>query len=636
LPELFFWLWGYMGNLARRSIAFAVVIFLFAFAPGLAQACSCAGPDPAALVSGAGQVFEGYVESVEEANPSGPYNGMKVATIRVLQVWKGEVPETITFSYGEADAACQYGALRLHTTQRFFTYGDPSRGPVTASWCDRMAAHYGGAPLERELRIYVDRLQSLRDEAADWSVPGRLALAEFLLDHNGKPEAVRILQAILQDEPKAFEEWVVNGNGYNHLGRVKFRWPPRKVQETLPEPKGQVARAIFALTGHLDPTWTDWSNLVPLSQCQLDDVTLERVTFANSVLPRCSFRRANLSHVDFSGVQMSSGSFEAARLNDVRFDDVSIYSTSFERAHLEHISISGTFYVDLAGAELQDVTMTDVSLGDSTLTDVKLKNVTFIDGAIRGVSTAGASFRDVQFKRTRLLHLKLQGTDLRGADFDMARELTAYVDCNTRLPDSIKADSPGLVPVERGCPLGRPDGNFRNAAWSHFDLSGLNFEGGDFTGASLSGVKLNGTNLANANLSGIDFNYTSFSGANLDGATLSGAANLKWFAASKRGVNGAIDSPPASLRDTIFNGTTVPITALVGIAGLAASIDLDAPNFDNVTLDCWERPLDHYLNRPLRNDAIAAAQAMREERAIWTIRNKWPTAKLTDRCAALH
>jgi uncharacterized protein YjbI with pentapeptide repeats len=625
-----------MGTLARRSIAFTTLLFVFALAPSLAQACSCSRSDPAEFVRGVGQVFDGYVESVEEADATGPYNGMKKATIRVLHVLKGEVPNAITFSYGEADAACQYGALGLHTTQRFFTYGDPSQGPVTASWCDRMAGHYGGDPLERELLLYASRLQLLRQEAGRGSALGRLALAEFLLEYNGTPEAVRILQHVLQDEPKAFEEWVVNGNGYDHLGRVKFRWPPRTVQSTLPEPRGQVARAIFALTGRLDPTWRDWSDLVSLSQCQLDDITLENVTFANSMLPRCSFRRARLSHVDFSGVQMSSGSFESAQLRDVRFDEVSIYSTSFEGAHLEHTSISGTFFVDLAGADLQDVTMTDVSLGGSGLTSAKLKNVVFVDGAIHRLSTAGASFQDVQFKGTRLQLMKLQGTDLRGADFSAAKELTAYVDCSTHLPDSIKADHPGLVPTERGCPLGRPDGNFKGAAWTYVDLSGLNFEGGDFTGASLNGVKLNGTNLANANLSGIDFNYTSFAGANLDGATLSGATNLKWFAESKRGVSGAIDAPPASLRDTIFNGTTVPITALVGIAGHAASIDLDAPNFDNVTLDCWERPLDHYLNRPLRNDAIAAAQEMREARAIWTIRTKWPTAKLTERCSALQ
>jgi uncharacterized protein YjbI with pentapeptide repeats len=628
-----------MGLILRHSIVFTTLIFLFALAPSLAQACSCSQSDPEEFVRSVGQVFDGYVETVEEADTTGPYNGMKKATIRVLQVLKGEVPNSVTFSYGEADAACQYGALRLHATQRFFTYGDPSQGPVSASWCDRMAGHYGGDPLERELLLYASRLQLLRQEAGRGSVPSRLALAEFLLEYNGTPEAVRILQLVLQDDPKAFEEWVVNGRGYDHLGRVKIRWPPRTVHTTLPEPRGQVARAIFALTGRLDPTWKDWSDLVSLSQCQLDDVTLENVSFANSRLPRCSFRRARLNHVDFSGVQMSSGSFESARLSDVRFDDVSIYGTSFEGAHLERTSISGTLFVDLAGAELQDVTMTDVNLGGSGgsgLTNAKLKNVVFIDGAVHTLSTAGASFQGVQFKGTRLQLMKLQETDLRGADFSAAGELTAYVDCSTRLPDSIKADSPGLVPTERGCPLGRPDGNFRGAAWRSVDLSSLDFEGGDFAGASLSGVKLNGTNLAKANLSGVDLNYVSFAGANLDGATLSGATNLKWFAESKRGVTGAIDGPPASLRGTIFSGTTVPITALVGIAGHAASIDLDAPNFDNVTIDCWERPLDHYLTRPLRNDAVVAAQAMREERAIWTIRNKWPTAKLTDRCSALQ
>ena len=616
-----------------------MVTLLFALGPTLAQACSCAGPDPAALVRGAHQIFEGYVEKVEEADSSGPYNGMKKATIHVLQVWKGEVPETITFSYGEGDAACQYGAVGLHTTQRFFTYGDPSRGPVTASWCTRMAGHYGGAPLERELLLYADRLQALRQDAARGSASSRLALAEFLLEYSGVPEAVRILQLVLQDEPKAFEEWVVSGSGYDRVGKFEPRWGKRsKVirPAARPETRGQMARAIFAVNGRLDPTWKDWSGIMPLSSCDLDGITLEGVTFADSGLSRCSFRRAVLRGVDFSGAQMSPAVFDDAQLNDVKLEDISTFQTSFRNAQLKHVAISGSLYADLSGAILEDVTITDVDYGALDLANAKLKNVVISGGDIREGRTTGASFENVQFRGSRLLFMKLQGTDMRGIEFIDMKALTGYVDCTTRLPDTISADSPTLVPIERGCPLGRPDGNFRGAAWSHFDLSGLNFEGGDFTGASLSGVKLNGTNLANANLSGIDFNYTTFSGANLDGATMTGATNLKWFAESKRGVTGAIDAPPASLRGTIFNGTTVPITGLVGIAGYATSIDLDAPNFDNVTLDCWERPLDHYLNRPLRNDAIAAAQDMREAQAISKIRSKWPSAKLTDRCSALH
>jgi uncharacterized protein YjbI with pentapeptide repeats len=627
-----------MGRLSRHSIAFAIFLLLMLI-PGLAQACSCGGPDPAALVRGAHQIFEGYVETVEEADATGPYNGMKKATIHVLQVWKGDVPETITFSYGEADAACQYGAVGLHTTQRFFTYGDPSRGPVTASWCTRMAGHHGGAPLEQELMLYADRLQALRQDAARGTVPSKLALAVFLLEYSGAPEAVRILQLVLRDEPNAFEEWVVDGGGYDRVGKFEPRWSKQSkaVQPaTRPEPRGQMARAIFAVTGRLDPSWKDWSGLMPLSQCDLDGITLEDITFADSALSGCSFRRAILSRVDFSGAQMSSVVFDDAQLNSVKLGDISTYQTSFKSAQLKHVAISGSLYADLSGAILEDVTITDVDYGVLDLASAKLKNVVISGGDIREARTTGASFENVQFKGSRLLFLKLQGTDLRGVDFIDMKDLSGYVDCSTRLPDSISADSPKLVPIERGCLLGRPDGNFRGAAWSHFDLSGLNFEGGDFTGASLSGVKLNGTNLANANLSGIDFNYTKFSGANLDGATLSGATNLKWFAESKRGVTGVIDAPPASLRGTIFNGATIPITGLVGIAGYAASIDLDAPNFDNVTIDCWERPLEHYLNRPLRNDAIAAAQDMREAQAIVKIRKKWPTAKLTDRCSALH
>ena len=163
----------------------------------------------------------------------------------------------------------------------------------------------------------------------------------------------------------------------------------------------------------------------------------------------------------------------------------------------------------------------------------------------------------------------------------------------------------------------------------------MDFSNSDFTGASLAGATLLGTNLSNSDLHGANLR-TELSGANLDGANLEGASSLSWFAGRTKGIASKEDAPPASLRGTKFGGTTVVITALVGLIGHTASVDLDAPDFDNATLDCWERPLDSYLTPALRNDSIAAAQARLEADALRFIMKKWPTAKLTERCSALQ
>jgi uncharacterized protein YjbI with pentapeptide repeats len=123
----------------------------------------------------------------------------------------------------------------------------------------------------------------------------------------------------VKDEPAAFENWVVNGDGYDYVSKIEERYwvKAQEVAPARPEAKGQVARAAFVLTGQLDPAWTDWSDLQPLSDCRADGTKLENVTFANSILSGCSFQGASLSHVDLSGIEMHSGSFEGAQLSDV-------------------------------------------------------------------------------------------------------------------------------------------------------------------------------------------------------------------------------------------------------------------------------------------------------------------------------
>jgi uncharacterized protein YjbI with pentapeptide repeats len=615
----------------RRSFAVLILATLISsiFSPRSALACSCQTDVSASdFLRSYDQIFDGVVEDVVQVNQ----NEME-AIFKVTKVWKGELGDTarIRFNPGKG-TSCGMG-FTIGSSGRQFASGRAT-GPKYTGWCSGVLADVlsrDGA-LQRELRLYGDRLQALTEDAKDGSTAKRLQLGQFLLAYGDEQQAIRLFEPIIKDEPEAFEDWVVNGHGYDYVGKIESRYwvKPQDVAPARPEAKGQVARAIFVLTGQLDPAWKDWFDLQSLSDCRADGAKLENVTFANSILSGCSFQGASLSHVDLSGIEMRSGSFEGAQLSDVRLDGHSIWNISFRGARLANVSISGAFYGDLSDAELEGVTMTDLNLGGFKLSGATLKNVSFVGGDIRGVETKGASFKNVQFKGTRLLFLKLQGTDLRGADFSAAKELTAYVDCGTRLPDSIKADRPTLIPVERSCPLGRPDGNFRGIDWSYFDLSGLDFRNADFTGATLKGVTLFDTDFSNSNLSRVDFKYSSFSNTVLDGANLEGAANLGWFAASPEETDGK--SRPASLNGTRFAGTTIGITMLVGLDGSASSIDLDAPDFSGATIDCSENGTWGYVGRLGEEDL--KAQRQHEVVAIRQIQAKWPTVQLTAGCAA--
>lgn len=615
----------------RRSFAVLILAVLIPciFAPRNALACSCQTDVAASdFVRSYDQIFDGVVEDVVQVSQ----NEME-AIFRVTKVWKGELGDTarIRFNPGKG-TSCGMG-FKIGSSGRQFA-GGRAAGPMYTGWCSQVLADVlsrDGA-LQRELRLYGDRLQALTEDAKDGSTAKRLRLGQFLLAYGDEQQAIRLFAPIVKEEPEAFKDWVVNGDGYDYVSKIESRYwvKPQAVAPARPEAKGQVARAIFVLTGQLDPAWKDWSDLQPLSDCRADGAKLENVTFANSILSGCSFQGANLNRVDFSGIEMHSGSFEGTQLSDVRLDGHAIWNISFKGARLANVSISGAFYGDLSGAELEDVTMTDLNLGGFNLSGTILNNVSFVGGDIRGVETKGARFSNVQFKGSRLLFLKLQGTDLRGADFSAAQELTAYVDCGTRLPDSIKADRPTLIPVERSCPLGRPNGNFRGVDWSYFDLSSLDFRNADFTGATLKGVTLVDTDFSNSNLSHVNFQNSSFSNAVLDGANLEGATNLGWFVASPDDTDGK--SRPASVNGTRFAGTTIGITMLVGLDGPASSIDLDAPDFSNATIDCSEDGSWGHVRR--RGADALKAQQQREAAAIRQIQAKWPTAQLTSGCAA--
>jgi uncharacterized protein YjbI with pentapeptide repeats len=640
-----------MSPLSRRSIAFAVLLVLLSLVPGIAAACSCVKEgDASTILRATDVILDGYVEKVEPADREGRF----VATIRVLRAWKGDLPDVVTLEYERFNGCMGFGMLKAQTTLQLYAFGDPRRGPLGVGFCD-IAYSKPGSELEALVEDYAARHQVLREAADGGSTRDKIKLAEFLLSYGDEPQARDVLLPILKNEPDVFRRWATEEGGHEVLVWVrhglqnKHPTPPT----APPSADGKVARAIFTLTGVPDPNWKDWSNLELIGgECRFETFPLADISFAGSVIQGCSFSRNTLSSVDFTNAHLGQARFDRAALSNVTFDGARLYEARFEGAHIDagkmrdvqthgvsfreatlrDVEISGQIFGDFTRVTLQNVRAFDVA-GNLDLTSATLRNVEFGKGGITLV-VKNARLENVSFRYARVRGLRAEDTDLSDVDFANTLELSIYINCRTVLPAS-GIDPRSLIPVERTCPGVQPRTDFRAVNWEYRDLRGLDFSSGDFTGASLRGAKLSGTNLSNSNLSGVNFG-AHLSGADLDGARLDGATNLGWFAERKKGIIGNEDVPPASLRGTTFSGATVSITDLVGIAGLTKSVDLDAPNLDNVTIYCWDRPLDHYLNPRYRNDAIAAAQEAREAEAVQKIRDKWPTAKFTGHCTALH
>lgn len=640
-----------MGLLSRHSLAFAILLVLLWLTPGIAAACSCRKEqDPLKILIGTDVILDGYVERVDPAGREDYF----IATIKVARAWKGDLPDVVRLEFTPFGSCMGYGMLKAQTSLQLDAFGDPRRELLRVGFCD--FAYSGRRPdVQAAVEDYAARYQALRQAADAGSSREKIKLAEFLLAHGDEPQARDVLLQVMNNEPESLQKWITEEGGHEALvwvrhGRKLARpMPPA----TPPDSTGKLARAIFTLTGVADPNWKDWSNLELIGgECRFETLPLTGASFAGSVLPGCVFSKNTLSNVDFTNATLNQARFDGATLSNVtldgaqlqkaRFDgaileagsmrDADAYSASFAQARLRDMELSGSFFGDFTGATLERV-KAKIS-GHLDLTSAILRDVDF-DGSDMGVVARNAHFQKVRFGIGEVSSFRAEDTDLSDVDFKYTRWLLIYINCRTVLP-AAGIDPRRLIPVERVCPGVQPRTDFTAVNWDYMDLRGLDFSGGNFFGASLSRAGLSGTNLSNSNLSRVDFGGASLSGANLDGANLDSATNLGSFAEQKKGVNGIKDAPPASLRGANFSGTTVAITDLVGIAGLTASVDLDAPILDKVTIHCWEQPLEHFLRPSYRNDAIAAAQARLEADAVRKIRDKWPTAKFTGACAVAH
>jgi hypothetical protein len=103
--------------------------------PSEASACSCMQLSPSEGLSSSYAVFTGEVIEIQP-NDATRFGGLEV-TLRVKQVWKGELDEQIKVHTAGSSAACGYGFVKGSTYLVYAVRDDAD--PLRVSLCSRTA-----------------------------------------------------------------------------------------------------------------------------------------------------------------------------------------------------------------------------------------------------------------------------------------------------------------------------------------------------------------------------------------------------------------------------------------------------------------------------------------------------------------
>ena len=181
---------------------------------------------------------------------------------------------------------------------------------------------------------------------------------------------------------------------------VSYASPPRL---TAPEPR-DVGTGAFD-----DPRDSRWelvdttvaARVVDLDRCEALDIensTLDGVTFMAQTMPRTSVAHSVLVGCDLSGARFDS-------LRNVRFVDCKLVGADF------------------SGADVLDVSFDGCALRIVNLRTARLRRVEFVDSTLHDVDAYGLEAEDVSFARTDLERVNIDQLRARRVDLRAARQL---------------------------------------------------------------------------------------------------------------------------------------------------------------------------------------------------------------------
>lgn len=131
-----------------------------------------------------------------------------------------------------------------------------------------------------------------------------------------------------------------------------------------------------------------------LSGARLDEVQLARVTADEVDLKGARFSEVALDQVGFAVVRAARTQWRDVRISG-RLGSFEAYEAQWRSVHFVGCKLS---YVNLRGAEVQDVQFSDCIIEDLDLVDATATRVAFVDSRIGSLAVQRATLRDVDLR----------------------------------------------------------------------------------------------------------------------------------------------------------------------------------------------------------------------------------------------
>jgi uncharacterized protein YjbI with pentapeptide repeats len=173
--------------------------------------------------------------------------------------------------------------------------------------------------------------------------------------------------------------------------------------------------------------------------------------------------------------------------------------------------------VDLSGADLRGLDLSQADLSGAVLVGADLSDATFVQAELVGADLTGATLHDTDLSQADLSHAVLVDVDLSGENLTQVT-----------LDD---VEAPGVdLSGARMTQVGLEDANLSGADLSDADAGQAEARGVDLSNADLSGADFTQADLTNADLSGADASGATFTQADVDGVDLDGVRGLRNYA----------------------------------------------------------------------------------------------------------
>jgi uncharacterized protein YjbI with pentapeptide repeats len=200
-------------------------------------------------------------------------------------------------------------------------------------------------------------------------------------------------------------------------------------------------------------------------------------------LEGADLRQAILQNADLRGVRFGGANLAGAVLYGVRADGGDFRSTNLEGAELTDGSFRGC---DFTGSAMGNAFGTGVDLERAVLLQVAAPGLELIESRLTGAYLNESSFDGADFSGSRLDGARIVGASLVDASLEgcslVGVRMERCAAANLRASEGVDVTDAVLVLLDA------PGAQFQGARGLRTNLSGSNFEGGDFSEARLVGA----------------------------------------------------------------------------------------------------------------------------------------------------